>query len=531
MRAEAVVLRHDLRVLRRSSLAWIAGLALTGAITAVGYQRAYPTQAERDVLGSTIAANPAFQALYGRAVALGTLDGFTTWRVGGLLVVLAAAWGLTAATRLLRGEEESGRGELLAVAPLSRRAGVAVPLAALAIDAVVLVAAETFALAASGVGVAASTAIAVAIAGGFAFGVGLGALAAQLSATRRRAASLAGIALLAALACRIVADGTRTLGWLRWCTPLGWIEEHRTVAGVRGWPLVLAVGFAAALAALAVVLGSRRDLGAALVGVDHGRDVRRRGLSSVVGFAARDAIRSAVTWSVALGALAALLGILAVDVAAFARSQANLAGTFTRFGVGGLDRPQDFLGFSFVLLAMALAVHAVLRIGAMREEEAEGRLDAILVRPVGRARWLAARVGVLVAGVIAVAVAVAVAAWAGQAARGAGVGLGELVAAGLDLVPVALAFAGMTTAVFGIAPRLTLPVGIGLALGSLLVQLIGGLLDAPSWVLDLSLFHHVVAAPAVAVRALPAVLLTALGVASCAAGVVAFARRDLAPDR
>jgi ABC-2 type transport system permease protein len=89
----------------------------------------------------------------------------------------------------------------------------------------------------------------------------------------------------------------------------------------------------------------------------------------------------------------------------------------------------------------------------------------------------------------------------------------------------------MTTAVFGIAPRLTLPVGIGLALGSLLVQLIGGLLDAPSWVLDLSLFHHVVAAPAVAVRALPAVLLTALGVASCAAGVVAFARRDLAPDR
>ena len=61
----------------------------------------------------------------------------------------------------------------------------------------------------------------------------VGALASQLAASRREAAALAGAVFVAAFMLRVAADGSATLGWLRWLTPLGWIEELRPLTGDR----------------------------------------------------------------------------------------------------------------------------------------------------------------------------------------------------------------------------------------------------------------------------------------------------------
>ena len=53
----------------------------------------------------------------------------------------------------------------------------------------------------------------------------VGALAGQLAATRRQAAAYAGAALGVSYALRLVADSGIGLEWLRWATPLGWVEE------------------------------------------------------------------------------------------------------------------------------------------------------------------------------------------------------------------------------------------------------------------------------------------------------------------
>ena len=50
-----------------------------------------------------------------------TVGGYAAWRVGGVLSIVAALWGLMAAVRALRGEEEAGRQELVLAGVVARR--------------------------------------------------------------------------------------------------------------------------------------------------------------------------------------------------------------------------------------------------------------------------------------------------------------------------------------------------------------------------------------------------------------------------
>lgn len=60
-----------------------------------------------------LAENPAIRILLGPPVALDEAGGFTVWRTGTPLMVLASVWILLAATRITRGEEDAGRWDLL----------------------------------------------------------------------------------------------------------------------------------------------------------------------------------------------------------------------------------------------------------------------------------------------------------------------------------------------------------------------------------------------------------------------------------
>ena len=70
----------------------------------------------------TLLENPAVRALYGMPFDVTNAGGFTVWRVGTFLCVFAGLWALMATTRVLRGEEEAGRWDLLLTAPVTRAA-------------------------------------------------------------------------------------------------------------------------------------------------------------------------------------------------------------------------------------------------------------------------------------------------------------------------------------------------------------------------------------------------------------------------
>jgi ABC-2 type transport system permease protein len=239
------------------------------ASSAWGYASAYKTAAQRDRLAALFGSNTGLAAINGPAREIQTESGYAAWKSFMFLIIAGAVWGLLTGTKLLRGEEDAGRWELLLAGQTTRRtatgqalAGLGVGLGTLSVLAAVITVAVGQ-LPRVGIGAGPSLFFSVAMVTPAAMFLAVGALASQLAATRRQAAGYAGAVLGACYALRMVADSGSGLPWLRWTTPLGWAEELRPLTGSRPLALLPICGLVAGLGGLSVYLAGQRDLGAA----------------------------------------------------------------------------------------------------------------------------------------------------------------------------------------------------------------------------------------------------------------------------
>jgi len=99
---------------------------------------------------SNLSADPSIRALYGAPFDLSTAGGFTVWRAGQFLTLGAALWTLLATTRVLRGEEEAGRWDLLLTGPIGRGRLLVVHVGALGLACILQGAVVALAFVASG---------------------------------------------------------------------------------------------------------------------------------------------------------------------------------------------------------------------------------------------------------------------------------------------------------------------------------------------------------------------------------------------
>ncbi len=89
----------------------------------------------------------------------------------------------------------------------------------------------------------------------------------------------------------------------------------------------------------------------------------------------------------------------------------------------------------------------------VREEEATGRLDNLLVRPLPRLVWFAGRLGVSLTLVVLAGLAAGVATWLGSANQHPGVSPLTLVGAGLNACAPAVCVLGVGALVLGLRPH------------------------------------------------------------------------------
>ncbi len=144
------------------------------------------------------------------------------------------------------------------------------------------------------------------------------------------------------------------------------------------------------------------------------------------------------------------------------------------------------------------------------------------------ARWLVARLAVASVALVAVGVITGLTAWVGAASQHAGVPFTRVVEAGVNVVPVGIVILGLGAFTQAAAPRATSIVVYSLVAWSFLVEIIGGVVRANHWLLDLSLFHHIAPAPAADPRWVVDGLFVLIGLALTATGIVLFGRRDIA---
>jgi ABC-2 type transport system permease protein len=179
------------------------------------------------------------------------------------------------------------------------------------------------------------------------------------------------------------------------------------------------------------------------------------------------------------------------------------------------------------MFAVLISVVAAAQSTGIRDEEASGRLDNLLVRPVRRLTWLASRFVVSTALLVLAGGVSGLFAWFGSSNQHLGVPLHTMLAAGLNVIAPALFVLGAGALTFGLRPRLTAMVTYGIVAWSFLIDLLGSLIKGSTWLRDTSLFSHITLAPAANPDWGANALIILIGLAAAGVGVAAFLRRDI----
>lgn len=514
------------RLLRRGSLLAPVLAAAYMGVEVYSYRRSYPDAASRQRLAE-VSDTDALRILQGVPHGLQTAGGFVVWDGGWVIGLSLGVWALLATTRLLRGEEDAGRAELVLAGPVAARRALLTQLVVLAGSFALTGAAAAVALGASGAGWSSSALYGLGLASLTAAVGGLAAVAAQVLPSRRRAVGAAATALGLLFLLRTVANSSDRVSGLRWVTPYGWIDELRVFGGDRWLVLLPMLAAPALLGAGAVALRIRRDTGAGLVGgsdrhVGHGWL-----LGSPAAFAWRTTQSVLVGWAAAVAVYGAVVGMLVRTVVDFIAGDPAYRRVLTGLGVDLADVTRGVVALLGGTLGVAFALYGCWRIGAVREEEASGRADHLLAQPVSRARWLGWHALLAAAATALLSVLAGVAMWTGAAVTGADLSLTDAIGSMLGPLPAAAFFTGLAVLCFGAVPRLTVALSLGLVVASYLVELLGTTLGLPAVVLDLSAFHHLASVPAEPFELPATVALGGLGLLAAAVGVAAFRRRDL----
>lgn len=506
----------------------------------IGFVEAYKTTAAREAFAKSFGNNTGMNVLLGVPHDIGSIPGYTNWNVMGIVVLIGCIWGLNLATKYFRGEEESGRTELLLTGNTTARQATKNTLLGLLANLVlmyVVVAVIYIGIGRyKGVGYGTQSALffALATVASPVLFIAIGAFTSQLMPTRTRA-TVAGAAVFAvSFLLRAVGD-TTSQHWVLNVTPLGWIENLLPLVGSQPIWLLPIFGSALVLFVLTVWIAGRRDLGESVLADKDTARPRTGLLSSPFTASIRLTRTVSIGWIIAIGAMGYLYGSLTMSVVqtlgngpgqgkGFHKALSKLTGP-SHLGLATL-----FIGAIFLILMIAAMAYVASALGKVRDEEAQGYVDNFLVQPVGRLQWLGGRVLLITIISLIICLGASLGLYAGQAVQHVGVPLHLLLEAGANMAAPVLFTVGACVFAFGFVPRLTHFVAYGVIGWSFLISLVASGTKVSHWVLDTSVLHQTTLAPAVNPNWTVNAWMIAIGLVLCLLGMLRFNYRDLASE-
>jgi ABC-2 type transport system permease protein len=520
------VTRLAVRQIRRGALL-VTGLT-TGmtALVVAGYAQVMADPAAAGSL-QALAGNPAIRTLFGAPVGLDTAGGFTVWRVGAVVAIALGVWSILTTTRITRGEEDTGRWDVLLSGRLRLRDTVMRHLAA------VMVVSAATATTVTAVLLTAGTPPAGAIIHGAGTGLlgmffaAVAALTAQIFPARGPATGVAVAVLGVGLLARMIGDGITTLGWLHWLSPFGLLTRSGPYVHNRSLPLLLLAAGTVLVSAAAAAAAGRRDVQGGLLPAAGGRRPRTRLLASVETFAVRRVLRPLIGWMIGIGAYYLLIGLTAVSVTDFLRGNPALAGEAAQAGFTGLGSIPGFTATLFAILAMPVAGFTTVRMTGYLAAELDRRMIMLISRPVTRNRLLGAEIAVTAAAAAALVTGAGLLTWTGVAAMGGELALTAAMHGAWNVLPIVLLSLGAAVFAVGWAPRWTGVLGGLPGIGGFLLLVVAESIAAPHWVRDLSPFAHLAPVPLTGPDVTASAIMLATGTALAVAGLAGYRRRDL----
>lgn len=195
--------------------------------------------------------------------------------------------------------------------------------------------------------------------------------------------------------------------------------------------------------------------------------------------------------------------------------------------MGAAVTPAGFVAIMNVFYAVVLAGYGIASVHGDYEDETTSRLDLPYSNRVTRTRWAGSTVVTTVAALTVLTAVLGFATWVASAAAHAGLTAGDSFASAANVLAVPILFLGLAVLLRGLRPAWAVSVTGILAVGLYLVDLIGPALSWPTWLVDLSPYHHLALVPAEPAAWTPLAVVLGIGLVAGAAGLAAYARRDL----
>lgn len=530
---QTVIGRFVAKRTSRMAAFWALVFGAIVASKAAGFAAAYPTEALRARVTASFTNNIGLNVLLGRPNHIDTVRGFTTWNTLGVMVIIGSIWAFLLATKTFRGEEDNGRSELLLTGQTTARRAAVNTLAGLSVSLLafyVIIAAvfiEIGNLHAVNFSTSASLFFGLAATSSVALFMAVGAFTSQLMPTRSRAASLAAGSFGVCFLLRATADSSNA-HWLLKVTPLGWIEKLQPLYGSDPIWLLPIVGLTLGLAVATVYLAGKRDLGASTFPDHDSAPPHTRLLNTPLGAAWRLTRTASLSWLAAIGLASLFFGLLTKSAAQAFTSTLSAQQAIAKIThVSHVIGATAFLSIIFFMTMMLVMAFTASAVSAMREDEAQGYLDNLLVRPVSRLRWLGGRLLLIIIVIILAGLITSLGAWAGESSQQAGVAFHPLLLAGFNMIAPSILTLGVAVFALGVLPRLTSVIAYSVIAWSFLIQMVSSGINLNHWLLDTAIFTHIALAPATNPNWGIDARLAAIGIILAIIGAIASNGRDL----
>jgi len=514
-----------LRVDRRRSLAWALSCGGFVVVVGIAFNRLYPTAKSRAAL-APLANSAVLRAILGPLYDASTTGGLIAWRMGSIIsIILGLATTFLVVART-RGEEQRGRGALLAAAPVGRGAATLSGL----LDAAAMDAAAAAVVAVALLALAQRPLDSVL----FALSIGLcawcfgsiAALIAQVAATSKAANGIAAGVIALAFLVRAVGElvSSPWVSWIAWLSPIAWVERLRAFDALDPATLLLSLVVGVVGGAVAVRIASGREHGRGLL-VERTAVSRRLGRGPL-GLAWRLEHVAITVTMVAGFAYAVLAGSIVGLFDSFVKSSPVFEHEIER--LGGTHVLKDAFTTTMAIYGgVAMAAWAVSLVLRLHSEETRGRVTVLAAAGAPRRAIIDGYCATaLFAGVV------------GTVAWGLGLGVGRLVVdrtpgalakgieAGLVCVPAVIAVIAVAVLAVG-ATRRAGVLAWGAVVWCAMVSVLGPFLGLPHWVVDLSPFTHVPPLPLAGTFWVRGLLVLAAAAAMWSLGRASFVRREL----
>ena len=366
-------------VIRRNIIfSAIWGLVFGGIIiaNAIGGVKAYPNPAAWAKVAATFATNTGLESIYGPAHNISTIVGFTVWKGMASVSIIAAIWGFIISTKVFRGEEESGRLEMLLSGQTNLRKatidsflGLFVCIFVMFIISFLLIIKfcntdnlyfETGGTLLFSFGIVATALEFVAI----------GAFFSQLFSTRRQALSYSVITYGMFFLLRVVSISSTSLGWLLNINPIGWVDNLQPLTGNQVVWVLPIIGFVIVLVGLTIYFAGKRDLSSSVLAGYGDSKSRMYLLNSPFGFIIRQYQSSIITWLLSLSIGCIVIGSLAkVGGAALDQSSA-IEKALGKISLAYVPSGAEYyLSFIFIIAILLLMMMVINSVSKLREEE------------------------------------------------------------------------------------------------------------------------------------------------------------------